>query len=211
MPIIYRESSHLGFSTIEGWVNLQLFHVFYWLVGGSFTALIGGKMIAAEIDSKQIDLILTRAIKRSEIIISRYVVMLFYALCLVVSVFIGIVLETEEINYPILFASFTILPFITLVGTITILVSTFIKGQIKCLITVAIFVGISFSFTEMIIKLVPELKPFENLSIFNYYRSNDILLRNEFNVNNIVILAVLNLICLAIAIIIFESKDIMVD
>lgn len=202
-----------GFTDIYGWLQLELFHITFWLLFGIFSAFLASNIIAREYENKTMDFILSVPVSRPELIINRLtgliILLLVSILPVVIGCIIGIVVLDQELKLlPLLVASSTGFLFCLLYASVTLLISLFTRSQtLSILISLAVF-GFFFLFSNMIIPLIPSLNGIAAISPFYYYDTAMILIHHSYSWLNPAVLILAFLLVSFISSLVFSRKDI---
>jgi ABC-2 type transport system permease protein len=202
-----------AFTNIYGWLYLQIFHITFWVVYGVLSAILASRIVAVEIEKKTIDILLSTTLTRSQLVLSCFSA-LFIILCLsilptFIGALMGITLKGFPIHWSELILTFLIGFLLTLnIASITLLISIFKPGQIFSLFSTLGILGIMFLYTESLTKMVPFINNLSFLSLFHFYRPDEILIHNNFFILNPIILIIISVIFLFASIIVFTKRDI---
>jgi ABC-2 type transport system permease protein len=202
-----------GFTDIYGWLQLELFHITFWVLFGIFSSFLAANIVAREYENKTIDLILSLPVSRTELIVNRliglFVLLLISILPTIIGCILGIyALDLEIKLLPLLSASLNGFLLCLLYAGITLLISLFTRSQtISILISLAIF-GFFFLFSYMIIPVIPALESIAVVSPFHYYDSASILIRNSYSIIDPAILLLAFAVVSFITSCLFTRKDI---
>ncbi|MDI6786369.1 MAG: hypothetical protein QMD92_06630 [bacterium] len=202
-----------GFSTLEGWLNLQIFHMTIWMISGGLISLLSTEVITKEIETRKIDLILSFSLKRSQLIVSRFlaslVLLLILQFFILIGIYGGILLCNGKFRLVIIYAMIAGIPLYLTIGSITLLMGLFFR-QIPTLVICWTFFSISFAVEEVFSKISPIFSKLSPLCLFHYYKSGDILIRNIFSWADIITLLVISMIVLIFSIFVFREKDVLI-
>jgi len=202
-----------GFTDVYGWLQLELFHVTFWLVFGIFASFLAANIVAREYENKTIDLMLTVPVSRTGLIVNRLAGLSILLFISIVPTFAGCVLGIAVLDLDfrlllLLAASLSGFLLCLLYAGITLLVSLFTRSQtLTILISLAVF-GFFFLFSNMIIPLVPALNGIAVISPFHYYDTAAILIRHSYSLLNPVILLLAFVFVVFISSLLFEKTDI---
>jgi ABC-2 type transport system permease protein len=202
-----------GFTDIYGWLQLELFHITFWVVFGIFSSFLASNIIAKEYENKTIDLILSTPVNRTELIVNRLIGLLILLLISILPTVIGcmfgiVTLHLEIQLLPLLAASLNGFLLCLLFAGITLLVSLFTRSQtISILMSLAIF-AFFFLFSYTIIPIIPVLKSIAAISPFHYYDTATILIHNSYSLLNPAILFFAFVFLSFTSSLLFDKRDI---
>lgn len=202
-----------AFTNINGWLYLEVFHTTFWIFFGVLSSLLASTIIAEEIENKSIDILLSYPISRIELIISRTIgltILLFGSILLtILGTISGIIVANQNVDISkVLFVFLIGFLLILNFSSITLFISIILPNKIlSIIIALGIFSGM-FLYKELLIKIVPFLSKFSFVSLFHYYKSENILLHNSFSIINLVILSGIFLFFISLSVLIFKKRDI---
>ena len=202
------------FASYIGFLNLELYSIFFVLILGIVIAFIAASIISKEIESKSIDILLSNPISRKQVIIERFLglipmVLIINFFTMVVVYGITIVIN-ESLDFVNLFITHLYaMPYFFSVIGIAILVSTLIDEKMKSIIImIALLVGMFF--LEYIANITPDTKNIGLVSLTHYYKPYNALKFGNVDWNGVIVLFTVTIISLVIAVIYFDKKDIKV-
>jgi len=209
IPGIEDMASYVGF------LNIELYQIFWILILAMLIGFIAASLISKEIEAKTIDLFMSNPVSRKQIVLERYMglipMILFINTATLVTVYGTTLAIGEEINLGYLCMTHAAsVPYFLAIAAIGLLISVIINEKMKAsIITIAIVMGM-FIF-ESVSLLAPDYENMGLISLTHYYNPHDILKAGEVDVVGIVVLLVFTIICLIIAMIYFEHRDIAVS
>jgi len=195
-----------------GFLNIELYQIFWILILGILVGFISASLISKEIEGKTIDLFMSNPVSRKQIVFEKYLglvpMILIINIATLVTVY-GITLAiNEEINpvYLVMTHAASI-PYFLAIMSIGLLVSVIIDEKMKAsIIMISIVVGM-FIF-ESISLMVPDYESMGYISLTHYYNPYDILKAGEVDGTGIVTLIAISIVCLILAMLYFERRDI---
>lgn len=199
-------------SSFIGFLNLELYSIFFVLILGIIIAFVASSSITKEIESKTIDLLMSNPVSRKQIIFEKFIGLIpmtliinFFTMIIVLVVSVAI---NESINvYYLFLAHLYAVPYFLAVISISLLISTFIDEKMKAsMFTIAILVGMFFM--EYISHFVPDYDKIGLVSLTHFYKPYDTLKFGAIDASDIIVFSAFITICLVIAMIYFEHKDI---
>ncbi|MDD5486714.1 MAG: ABC transporter permease subunit [Dehalococcoidales bacterium] len=202
-----------GFSDIYGWLELELFHLTFWVIFGVFASFLAANIIAKEYENKTIDLILSTPISRMELIVNRLIglsILLFVSIIpVIIGCILGIIVLGLDIQpAPLLVASLNGFLLCLLYASVGLLISIFVHSQTFSILLSLVVFGLFFLFSKMLIPVIPALKSIAAISPFHYYDTANILIRNSYSLLNPLILFLAFIFLSLVSAFIFDKKDI---
>ena len=201
-------------SSYVGFLNIEMYQIFWVLILGIIIGFIAASIIAKEIESKTIDLLMSNPVSRKQIIFERFVGLIPMVLIINFSamfVLLGMtVLINESLNFwNLLLTHITSLPYFFAVVAIGLFISTLVDEKMKAsIITMAIIVGMFI--LDSIAHMIPDYDYIGFLSLKNYYNPYDSLKYGDVDVIGQIILISFTVILLIITMIYFQHRDIKV-
>jgi len=202
-------------ATYIGFLNIELYQIFWMLILGILIGLISASIISKEIEAKTIDLFMANPISRKQIIIEKFmgfipmILIINFSTFLVVS---GITIAIDEqINFQYLFMTHIIsIPYLLAITSMGLLISVVIDEKMKAsIIMIAIIVGM-FIFNSISL-MIPDYKTLGYISLTHYFNPYDILKSGTIDLVGVVVLIVVILEFLLVTMFIFERRDINVS
>lgn len=182
----------------------------------SIVSLFGG-ILSSEYQSGTIRFYLTKPHKRSKILISKLLTIIFYTLFLIIVVLIICILTVHSVNIELikdyLYCSIPLI----FINILTIFLSSIFRSQSLSTIILIIFLFTSNLLTELFLLLKFRFIIYTPLPYIDFTIFNNTEIVNEFNNiyninlnlnNGIIIILLYSLLTLTINIIIFNKKDI---
>jgi len=205
-----RGFSSLG--TYEGFLNMELYQIFWILVLPVLIAYVAGSLISEEIESGTIDLLLSNPISRKRIVLEKFLGILPMILLVTfatmgsvygMSLFIG-----EEISLTNLFLTHLwSVPYFLSIAGISLFVSTVVDKKMKSSIIGMAFV-VAMYLIESVSQLTPDYDKMGVISIVNYFDPSDLLVNGEMSLVDPIILAIITLVSVSCAVFYFDRRDI---
>ena len=202
-----------GFTDIYGWLNLQLFHITFWMFLGIFAAILSSHIIAREIEEKTIDIVLSCPISRTGLILNRLsatvIILVFASLLTLLSNVLGLMILKIPIDFDLLFTTYISGLLLCLAfASISLLISVWIPHQsYTVFLTIGIMAAMFFC-EELLVKLIPFFGKFSFLNLFHFYKPNEILIQGVISIKNLVILFGYFMLLSLVSILSFKEKDI---
>lgn len=201
--------------TYVGFLNIELYQIFWILILGILIAFIAASIISKEIEAKTIDLFMSNPVSRKQIVFEKYLglipLILIVNFATMIAVY-GITLAiNEEINFGYLFMTHVVsIPYFLAITSIGLLISVIIDEKMKAsIIMIAILVGM-FVFRSISL-MVPDYESMGYISLTHYFNPADILMEGEVDVIGVIVLVVVSIQCLIIAMLYFEHRDIAIS
>jgi len=210
-------SSFFGPSTFDmatyvGFINLELYQIFYIVIMGIIIGFIAASIVSKEIEGKTIDILMSNPISRKQIVFEKFVGLIPMSLIINFGTMLAVmgitVVIGEELNFGNLFLTHVAsIPYFLAILGIAILISVIINEKMKASITfIAILMGMYV--LETISKTVPDYELIGIVSITHYFIPYNTLKFGDFNVSSALILICITTVCLVVSLIYFEHKDI---
>lgn len=202
-------------ATYVGFLNIELYQIFWMLILGILIGLISASIISKEIEAKTIDLFMANPISRKQIIIEKFIGLIPMILIINFSTFLVVSSITiaidEEINFGYLLMTHVVsIPYLLSVTSLGLLISVIIDEKMKAsIIMIAIIVGM-FIFNSISL-MIPDYEALGYISLTHYFNPYDILKYGNIDAIGVVVLFVVILECLLVSIFIFERRDINVS
>jgi ABC-2 type transport system permease protein len=196
-----------------GFLNLEMYSIFFILILGIIIAFIAASIISKEIESKTIDLLMSNPVSRKQIVFERFIGLIPMVLIINFVSMIVIMGTTIAINesldfYYLFLTHLSSIPYFLAVIALSLLISTIFDEKMKSsIIMIAIIVGMFF--LNFIGNMV-NIKEISFVSLTHYFNSYTTLKFGQVDLSNVIILLAVASTCLVIAMIYFEHKDIKV-
>ena len=201
-------------ATYVGFLNLELYQIFWIMILGIILGFISASVISKEIEGKTFDLLMSNPVSKKQIVFEKFIGLLptvliinFATMFVVMGVTVAI---DEELNFTYLFLThLASIPYLFAVISIGILLSVIINEKMKAsIIMIALIVGM-YIFNSISL-MIPDYKSLGYISITHYFNPYDTLKFGEMDFVGIIVLFVVTIWCLIIAMIYFDHKDIAV-
>jgi ABC-2 type transport system permease protein len=174
----------LAFTSVYAWLNLQIFHITFWLIHGGLGALLAARILATEAEEKSLDILLSVPISRTHILTSRLagltVLSVLTALPVVAGCGLGIrTLGLSVHAEPLILATLSGVLLALVIAALTLCVSVWVPRQTHCIFLAMALVGLLFLLEEMLVELVPVLRGLAAANPFHYYGAAEILVHDS--------------------------------
>lgn len=202
-------------ATYLGFLNIELYQMFYVLILGILIGFVSASTISKEIESKTIDILMSNPISRKQIIFEKFVGLIPMVLVINFGMFIAVYGTTvaigEEINLGYLFLTHLVsIPYFLAVISIGLLVCVIINEKMKAsIVTVSIIIAM-FIF-QSISQMIPKYENMGLISITHYFDPYDTLKLGEIDAIGMLILTVISIQVLIASMVYFEHRDINVS
>lgn len=201
--------------TFTGYLNIELYQIFWVLILPTLIAYIGASLISEEIESGTMDMLMSNPVSRKQIVLEKFLGMIPTILtvnfAMMGSVYGMTLVIGQEISITNLFLThFWSIPYFLAVTSISLLASTIIDKKMKASIT-AMAIVIGMYLLESISQLVPEYGGIGLISLVHYYDPSDLLIDGEMSVTGPIVLTLVLIVALATAMIHFERRDIAIS
>jgi ABC-2 type transport system permease protein len=204
-----------AFTSIYGWIHLEVFHITFWLFFGVLASILGSRIVAYEIENKTMDILLSTPITRVQLILSRFTALMFILFVSIIPTVIGcgigIIISGYSLNWSVLIVT-SIIGFLLSLSfaSIVLAVSIFIPHQIFSIFFSLGFLGLMFLYSESLVKLVPGLEKIPFMSLFHFYNTDKLLIHNSFSITDPIVLFTVTVVFLLVSIVAFLRKDIFI-
>jgi ABC-2 type transport system permease protein len=201
-----------GFTDIYAWLDLEIFHVTFWMVLGTLAAILASRIVAQEAELRTLDVLLCIPRSRSAILTSRLlglsVLMVMAGLSVAAGCCAGIAVRGLPVDVNVIALSTAAGVLLTLVlANITLLVSIWIPRQIPAVAISMGAAGMLFFTEEMLIPIMPWLDRASFLNPFHWYDTGDILIRGMVSPWPLLVLLVMALGCGGLSLVTFTLRD----
>jgi ABC-2 type transport system permease protein len=203
--------SAFDMGTYVGFINLELYQIFWIVILGILLGFIAASQISKEIEGKTIDLLMSNPVSRKQIVFEKFIGLIPLVLIVNFATMLSVMGTTlaigENLNFYNLFLTHLIsIPYLLSVISIGILLSVIIDEKMKASIYfIALFMGMYV--LESISKIIPEYEGLGYVSITHYFIPYDPLKFGKIDISSVFVLIAVITVCLAVSMIYFEHKD----
>ncbi len=198
-------------SSFSGYLNMEMYQIFWVLILGILIAYIAASLISEEIEGNTIDMLMSNPISRKQVVLEKFLGLI--PLVLIVNFvtmgsIYGMTLAVgESLNFYHLFLThlLSVPYFLSIVG-ISLLISTLIDKKMKASIT-AMAVVVGMYIIESVSLLAPEYEKMGLVSIVHYYDPSDLLIEGNLSVLGPIVLTIVMIGSLSIAAFYFDHRD----
>lgn len=201
-------------ATYVGFLNIEMYQIFWVLILGIIIGFVAASLIAKEVESKTIDVLMSNPVSRPQIIIEKFIGLIPMTLIINFSAMFAIIGVTivigEELNFYYLFLTHLIsIPYFLSIVSIGIFISTLMDEKMRAsIVTMAIVVAM-FVF-DSIAEISPDFKFIGNLSLKHYFNPYQTLKVGEIDGIGVGVLILVSCVMLFASIWYFNYKDITV-
>ena len=197
-----------------GFLNIEMYQIFWVLILGIILGFIAASIIAKEVESKTIDVLMSNPVSRKQIVIEKYLGLIpmlliinFTAMLVIMGVTIGI---GEDLDFYYLFLTHLIsIPYFLSILALGLFMSTLFDEKMKAsIVTMAIVVGM-FIF-DSIAELIPDAESLAYISLKHYFMPYDALKFGEIDLVGNLVLILFAVVMMVITVFYFDYKDIKV-
>lgn len=199
-------------STLEGFLSVEYFSMFWILILSILIFSIGASFVAGEKELGTIDFTYTLPLKRKDIVFNKFISGILLAFIAgfsgIAGSLIGAYIIGEQPNL-VGFMAFTLIAFTTIffLLSLTTLLSSIFKNRAKVYTFAAIIFATSYVL-QILSSLNKSIEKLYYLSFFKYYGSpENILNTGTVQISYIIVLLVLGIILLGIALHYVEKRD----
>ncbi|MFC7074566.1 ABC transporter permease [Halovenus rubra] len=199
-------------TTIEGFLSAQVFN-FVWLLGlGLYFAYAAGALIADDIESERMDLLLSFPISRTQLLAETFASLLVPLLAVnivtggVIYLLVGAIGQTIAPAHLVVAHVFS-LPYLLVCAAIGVVASVLAE---RAAIAKRAAVGIVFALylVESVVGSNTAFEWVQYISPTHYYKPTQILVHGSFNVTDPLVLLVTFVVLLALGQFLFQRRDI---
>jgi len=204
----------MDMATYVGFINLELYQIFWIVILGILLGFIAASQISREIEGKTIDILMSNPVSRKQIVFEKFIgliplmlVINFATMFAVMGITIAI---GESLNFGYLFLTHLVsIPYFLAVFAIGILISVIVDEKMKASI---FFIGtlMGMYVIDMVSKTSADYEAIGYASIIHYVDLYDSLKYGKVDVSGVFVLIAVIVVSLVIAMIYFEHKDIQV-
>ena len=197
-----------------GFLNIEMYQIFWLLILAIMIGFITAAIISKEIEGKTIDLFMSNPVSRKQIVFERFVGLIPMFLIVNFGTMIAVMGVTsaigEELNFSNLFLVHLVsIPYFMAIISIGLLISVIFNEKMKAsIVMIAIIVG-SYMFHSISL-MTPDYESLGYISLNHYFNPYDCLKLGEVNIEGMLVLFSITVVCLVISLIYFEHKDIRV-
>ncbi len=202
-----------SYGSPEGYLNSSLFFMAAPLLFLIYAISVGSGAIAGEEEQGTLDLLLSNPLPRWRVVVEKFVALVIGTLFLALVQWLGLIVGAVAVNMQI---SSGRLAEINLscallglaIGTLALAVGC-LRGDRSLSVGVASTVGVAAYFLNSLAASVKSLEPYRKLSFFYYFIGADPL-KNGLDAGHVAVLVGVTLVLLAVALVVFERRDVAV-
>ncbi len=197
--------------TPEGFISLEFLQIWGMIIIAGFVMTTGASIIAKEVDSHTMDLLMTQPIDRVEYLVARLAADISMMLGLVAVTMISIWIGTKMFDFPlkidgILAVTVLITSLYLMIECFSLAMGAFMERGKAIIISVAVLIGSHL--LNSLGEFNDTIKDFRWLSFFNYYKPSEVLRDGAVPWGPVLLFVSIALIFLTIAVVVFREKDI---
>jgi len=199
-------------ATYVGFVNLELYQIFWMVILGILIGFVSASLISKEIEGKTIDLLMSNPISRKQIVFEKFLGLIPLVLIINFATMLTVVGVTVAIGedlsfYNLFLTHLASIAYFLAIISIGLLISVIIDEKMKASIFfIVILMGMYV--LESISKIIPDYESIGYVSITHYFVSYDTLKLGKFDIAGALVLICITVVCLIISMIYFEHRDI---
>ena len=201
------------FSTPVGYVNVELLSWLAPIVLIGFAVAVAARSLAGEEENGTLGLVLTHSVGRRRLVLQRYAAMVVAAVALGAVFWLSLTVATAIAGTPVgagdLAQAFLGLTLLGLaIGSITYAVSA-ATGRRQAGIAAGAGVGVLMYLLNTLAVMNEAIRPFRYLSLF-HYSGGASPLGKDLDIAGLIVLAATSVVMLALALLLFERRDVRV-
>ena len=201
------------FSTPVGYVNVELLSWLAPIVLIGFAVAVAARSLAGEEESGTLSLVITHTVGRRRLVLQKYAAMLVVVIALGAVFWLSLTVATTIAGTPVgagdLARAFLGLTLLGLaIGSITYAVSA-ATGRRQVGVAAGAGVGVAMYLLNTLAVMNETIKPFRYLSLF-HYSGGASPLGKDLDVAGLVVLVATSVVMLALALALFERRDVRV-
>jgi ABC-2 type transport system permease protein len=202
--------SELGVGTPEGFLNMELFSFVAPLLIFAYTVSVGGSATAGEEERGTMDLLLANPVPRWRVIVEKSAAFLLGTIVIGVGMWLGAAagaaISGVDLDLALIAQALASVVLLGLAFGAFAMALGAITGRRWVAASIALMVAIASFFLNGLGSLVDWLDPWRPVSPFYHYIANDPLV-NGLDLSHAMVLAVLTVLCTAVAVVAFERRD----
>lgn len=202
----------MDMATYVGFINLELYQIFWIVILGILLGFIAASQISKEIEGKTIDILMSNPVSRKQIVFEKFIGLIPLVLVINFATMLAVMGTTvaigENLNFSYLFLTHLVsIPYFLAVVAIGILISVIIDEKMKASI---FFIGtlMGMYVIDIVSKTAPDYEFLGYASIIHYVDLYGPLKYGKVDVSGVFVLIAVIVVSLVIAMIYFEHKDI---
>ena len=200
--------------TYIGFLTLELYNIFWLLILAIMLGFIAASSIAKEIEGKTIDILMSNPLSRKQIVIEKFMGLIPMFLVVNLATMLAIMgisaALDESLNYGNLLLVHAIsIPYFLAVFSVGILLSVIINEKMKASI-ILISILVAMFVINSLSLMAPDYEVMGLFSFSHYFDTFDVLKYGEVDGAGILVFVAVTLVCLILAMVYFEKRDIAV-
>jgi ABC-2 type transport system permease protein len=199
-------------ATYVGFINLELYQIFWMVILGIIIGFITASIVSKEIEGKTIDILMSNPISRKQIVFEKFIGLIPMTLIINFGTMLAVMGITVVIGEELDFGNLALthiasIPYFLAILGIAMLISVIVNEKMKASI---FFIAMLMSMyvIETMSKTVPAYESLGVVSITHYFVPYYTLKFGDFNVTFALVLIGVTIVCLILSMIYFERKDI---
>ncbi|KXA93946.1 hypothetical protein AKJ40_00205 [candidate division MSBL1 archaeon SCGC-AAA259M10] len=201
-----------SFASYPGFLNAELYQIFWILILAIIFGYISASLISKEIEGKTMDMLLSNPIHRYRIVLEKFLGLLplilvvnFATMASVYGITLAIGEELEFFN--LLTTHIFSIPYFLAITSLGIFVSTIINKKMKAsMVVMAVVIG-SYIF-ESVSLLAPDYEKLGLISLTHYFNPAETLVEGSIDIIGTITLIAVTVVFLLMAMVYFERRDI---
>ncbi|MHC1605162.1 MAG: ABC transporter permease subunit [Candidatus Methanofastidiosia archaeon] len=206
--------SGLDITTVEGYLNTELYQWGWVLLLGVYFAFISSSLISREIENKTIDMLLSNPVSRGRVLLENFLGLAPAIILINITTPLAILGCARYINESIdtsylFYTHLASIPYLLAACALGLLFSV-IFDEVRKANTLAIGTVFGMYIIEALSLLSEKYSVIGKISFTHYYDPGRILIQHNMDITGMTVLSFLTAVFLVIAILYFQRKDIAV-
>lgn len=198
--------------TIEGFIAAEMYSFFWTVVVGIYFAYIGSNMIAVDIKQRRMDLTLSNPVSRESVLIQKVISLWAPLVILNIGLYLALLIGSHLIDEPINPISLAMvhllsIPYLLVCAGIGLVFSVALSHP-RSSKAAAIGSVLGLWIVDSVSRLSPDYEWIGGIGPSRYYEHSAILVREEYSLVDAGILTIVFIVLVAVAIVLFNRRDI---
>ena len=200
--------------TYIGFLTLELYTMFWLLILAIMLGFVAASSISKEIEGKTIDILMSNPLSRKQIVIEKFIGLIPMFLVINFTTMLAVMgisaALDESLSYGnLLMVHLVSIPYFLAVFSIGILLSVIIDEKMKSSI-IMISILVAMFVVNSLSLMAPDYEFMGSFSFLHYFDTFNVLKYGEVDGAGIIVFIAVTLVCLVLAMVYFEKRDIAV-